>query len=131
MSNPLLSLSGVVMYDIKYMVLSELENFKATCITMKNLSALGALIDIYKDIYNVEYWKSKEEHYKDEDDISNSIGRLMRLSEQLKTTDSASIQADYNKLVIELLNKASDIRGALKSAKMSSQDTEKYNMIFK
>lgn len=119
------------MHDIKVMVLKELENFKVTGITMKNLSALGALIDIYKDICNVEYWKSKEEHYKDEDGASNSIDQLMRLSEQLKTTDSASVQADYNKLVIELLNKASDIRSALKSAKMSSQDTEKYNMIFK
>lgn len=119
------------MHDIKSMVLKELENFKVTGITMKNLSALGALIDIYKDICNVEYWKSKEEHYKSEDDTSNDIGQLMRLSEQLKTTDSVTVQADYNKLVIELLNKASDIRGALKSAKMSSQDTEKYNMIFK
>lgn len=105
------------------MVLNELENFKATCITMKNLSALGALIDIYKDICNIEYWKSKEEYYKDEDNTSNSIGRLMRLSEQLKTTDSVSVQADYNKLIIGLLNKASDIHGALMSAKMSSQDT--------
>lgn len=43
------------MYDIKSMVLSELENFKVTGITMKNLSALGALIDIYKDICNIEY----------------------------------------------------------------------------
>lgn len=119
------------MHDIKSMVLKELENFKVTGITMKNLSALGELIDIYKDICNIEYWKSKEKHYKDEDDTSNSIGRLMRLSEQLKTTDSISVQSDYNKLVIELLNEASDIRGALKSAKMSSQDTEKYNMIFK
>lgn len=119
------------MHDIKSMVLKELENFKATGITMKNLSALGALIDIYKDICNVEYWKSKEEHYKAEDDTYDGIGQLMRLSEQLKTTDSVAIQADYNKLVIELLNKASDIRSALKSAKMSSQDTEKYNMIFK
>lgn len=131
MSNPLLSLSGVVMHDIKSMVLSELENFKDTGITMKNLSALGDLIDIYKDICNIEYWKSKDEHYKDEDDTSDCIGKLMRLSEQLKTTDSVSVQVDYNKLVIDLLNKASDIRGALKSAKMSSQDTEKYNMIFK
>ena len=73
------------------MVLSELENFKVTDITMKNLSALCALIDIYKDICSIEYWKSKEEHYKDEDDTSNNIGRLMRLSEQLKTTDSISI----------------------------------------
>lgn len=55
----------------------------------------------------------------------------MRLSEQLKTTDSVSAQVDYNKLVIELLNKDSDIHGALRSAKMSIQDTEKYNMIFK
>lgn len=119
------------MHDIKSMVIKELENFKVTGITMKNLSALGELIDIYKDICNIEYWKSKEEHYKDEDDTSNSIGQLMRLSEQLKTTDSISVQSEYNKLVIELLNKASDIRSALKSAKMSSQDTEKYNMIFK
>lgn len=119
------------MHDIKSMVLSELENFKATGITMKNLSALGDLIDIYKDICNIEYWKSKEEHYKAEDDTSDDIGQLMRLSEQLKSTDSVSVQADYNKLIIDLLNKASDIRGALKSAKMSSQDMEKYNMIFK
>ena len=119
------------MCDIKSMVLKELENFKVTGITVKNLSALGALIDIYKDICNIEYWKSKEEHCKDEDNTSNDIGQLMRLSEQLKTTDSVAVQADYNKLVIELLNKASDIRSALKSAKMSSQDTEKYNMIFK
>lgn len=119
------------MCDIKSMVFKELENFKVTGITMKNLSTLGALIDIYKDICNIEYWKSKEEHYKDEDNTSDCIGKLMRLSEQLKTTDSVSVQSDYNKLVIELLNKASDIRSALKSAKMSIQDTEKYNMIFK
>lgn len=55
----------------------------------------------------------------------------MRLSEKLKTTDSFAVHADYNKLVIELLNKESDIRSALKSVKMSSQDNEKYNMIFK
>lgn len=55
----------------------------------------------------------------------------MRLSEKLKATDSVDVQADYNKLVIDLINKASGIRSALKSAKMSSQDTEKYNMIFK
>ena len=48
------------MYDIKSTIIKELENFKAACITMKNLSAIGALIDIYKDICNVEYWKSKE-----------------------------------------------------------------------
>lgn len=119
------------MHDIKSMVLKELENFKVTGITMKNLSALGALIDIYKDICNIEYWKFKDEHYKDEDNTSNSIGQLMKLSEKLKTTDNVSVQSEYSKLVIELLNKASDIRSALKSAKMSSQDTEKYNMIFK
>ena len=119
------------MHDIKYIVLKELENFKVTGITMKNLSALCELIDIYKDICNIEYWKSKEEHCKDEDNTSNDIGQLMRLSEQLKTIDSIYVQSEYNKLVIELLNKASDIRGDLKSAKMSSQDTEKYNMIFK
>lgn len=55
----------------------------------------------------------------------------MRLSEKLKTTDSIAVQANYNKLVIELLNKASGIHSASKSDKMSSQDTEKYNMIFK
>lgn len=131
MANPLLILLGVVMHDIKSMILKELENFKVTCITMKNLFALSALIDIYKDICNIEYWKSKDEHYKDEDNTSNSIGQLMRLSEQLKTTDSISVQSEYNKLVIELLNEASDISGALKSDKMSSQDTEKYNMILK
>lgn len=98
---------------------------------MKNLSALYALIDIYKDIYNVEYWKYKDEHYKAEDNTSNNIDKLMRLNEKLKTTDSVAVQADYNKLVIDLLNKASDIRGALTSAKMSSLDMEKYNMIFK
>lgn len=119
------------MHDIKSMILSELENFKATGITTKNLSTLVVLIDIYKDICNVEYWKSKEEHYKAEYDTSDGIDKLMRLSEQLKTTDSVAVQADYNKLIIELLNKASDIRSALKSAKMSSRDNEKYNMIFK
>lgn len=119
------------MHDIKSMIIEELENFKVTGITMKNLYTFGALIDIYKDICNVEYWKYKEEHYKDEDDTSNSIGRLMILSEQLKIIDSISVQSNYNKLAIELLNNASDISGALKSAKMSSQDTEKYNIIFK
>lgn len=56
------------MYDIKYMIIKELKNFKATGIKMNNLSALDALIDIYKDICNISYWKSKEEHYKAEDD---------------------------------------------------------------
>lgn len=112
------------MYDIKSMIINELENFKDTGITMKNLSALVDLIDIYKDICNVKYCKSKEEHYKAEDNTSNDIDKLMRLSKQLKIIDSVTVQVDYNKLVIELLNKSSDIRGALKSAKISSQDTE-------
>lgn len=41
----------------------------------------------------------------------------MVLSEQLKTTDSVVVQDDYNKLIIELLNKDSNIHSALKSAK--------------
>ena len=79
---------GVVMHDIKSMVIKELENFKVTGITIKKLSAIGSLVDIYKDICNIEYWKSKEEHYKAEDNTSNDIDWLIRLSEQLKTTDS-------------------------------------------
>lgn len=55
----------------------------------------------------------------------------MLLSEQLKITDNVSVHSDYNKFVIDLLNKASDISCALKSAKMSSPDIEKYNMILK
>lgn len=50
---------GVVMHDSKSIVLSKLENFKVTGITMNKLSALDELIDIYKDICNIEYWKSK------------------------------------------------------------------------
>ena len=51
--------------DLKYATtdkIRELLEQNQGQITANNLEALGDLIDVYKDIANVEYWCEKEEH---------------------------------------------------------------------
>lgn len=52
--------------EIKTKVDDKIKEFNSTDINPNNLDALYKLIDIKKDIANIDYWKVKEEKYKNE-----------------------------------------------------------------
>lgn len=52
--------------EIKTKVDDKIKEFNSTDINSNNLDALYKLIDIKKDIANIDYWKVKEEKYKNE-----------------------------------------------------------------
>lgn len=55
-----------LMKDIKKLVCDELKKIKETGITNNNIEALSELIDIKKDIENIDYWKVKKEVYEED-----------------------------------------------------------------
>ena len=54
------------MHEVKEKVKEKIDNIMNDGIEMNNIEILGKLVDIHKDISNEEYWKIKEEVYKDE-----------------------------------------------------------------
>ena len=52
--------------DIEKRVDNKLKENSKTEINSNNLDTIYKLIDIKKDIANIEYWKVKEEKYKNE-----------------------------------------------------------------
>lgn len=57
--------------DIQKLVYTELKKIKDMGITNTNVDSLYKLIDIQKDIENINYWKMKEEVYENGDEIRN------------------------------------------------------------
>lgn len=57
--------------DIQKLVDCEIKKIKDMGITNTNIDILYKLIDINKDIENINYWKVKEEVYEDENEIRN------------------------------------------------------------
>lgn len=49
--------------DLRKQVEEQIEGVLMDGINMANLDSLGKLVDIHKDMSNVEYWKKKEEYY--------------------------------------------------------------------
>lgn len=56
--------------DIQKLVHDQLKQIKDMGITNSNVDSLYKLIDIEKDIENINYWKTKEDMYND-DEIRN------------------------------------------------------------
>ncbi len=54
------------MHEVKEKVKEKINEVVEQGIEMNNIDVLGKLVDIHKDISNEEYWKIKEEVYKDE-----------------------------------------------------------------
>ena len=54
------------MHEVKEKVKEKIDEVVGQGIEMNNIDVLGKLVDIHKDISNEEYWKIKEEVYKDE-----------------------------------------------------------------
>lgn len=52
--------------DIQKLVHTQLKQIKDMSITNANIDSLYKLIDIEKDIENINYWKVKEGVYEDE-----------------------------------------------------------------
>lgn len=52
--------------DIEERVDNKLKEYSKTEINPNNLDTIYKLIDIKKDIANIDYWKVKEEKYKNE-----------------------------------------------------------------
>ena len=55
-----------LIYDIQKLVHDELKKIKDMGITNTNVDSLYKLIDIDKDIENINYWKVKEDKYENE-----------------------------------------------------------------
>lgn len=52
--------------DLNKRVDNKLKEYSQTEINSNNLDTIYKLIDIKKDIANIDYWKVKEEKYKNE-----------------------------------------------------------------
>lgn len=95
-------------------------------ITSSNLSYLGQLVDICKDIE--EIWHYKGYH---DSQVDFQIGELMKMTEHIKTNSSEEFRADYSNKVNELIKTAEKLRYVFDDLDMSSVQKDKVKNLYK
>lgn len=131
------------MNGLKMLVGKEIGCIVDNGITARNIGVLGELVDIYKDITNVEYWTSKIGSNGTSSATSSSasgihdnpymsIGEVMKFNERIRSGNADGVMLDkLNKAVDELLYIASDIRTGLHGVNMDVERKRKFDTIFK
>ena len=97
------------MDKLKELVCSELDDIAKKGITRNNIEVTGELVDIYKDLVNVEYWNHELKSFK-LDTVDKAIGEIMTIDAELKTNDSTELHDELDSKLFELLNIASKIK---------------------
>jgi hypothetical protein len=110
------------MQEIYNKVCNEIDAINKVGITRSNLPILGQLVDIAKDIENINYWRGSS--------LDSKIGELMNISEDLKHTDSAEMREMYSKHVDDLLHDAEKLKGVLMSLNISPEMSIKLKNIY-
>lgn len=127
------------MNELKKLVVDEIRDIEHSGLSTKNLGTLGALVDIYKDLVNVEYWCYKMELGNSSSlwgsslasQVSERTGELVAVNSKLKSTDSPNLSKEYNIILDDLLSSADTIRVALKNIPLVGEYKSKYETIFK
>lgn len=122
------------MHKLHEAVTCKIDEIVCHGINIKNLAALGALVDIRKDIEEMWYWRSKEHHEDDgnrELTVHELIGNIMELDAKLKAADSPETMSALKKHIHTLYENAETIKRAYESVKMDADLAAKFKALYK
>lgn len=125
---------------LKHIIKKEIYEIEDSGLSNKNVGLLGELVDIYKDLVNIEYWCSEMASVSPQPSwgssplapaISERIGEIMTINTNLKLKDSPELTKEFNTKVDDLLSIVETIRISLKDVPLSSSHKQKYDIYFK
>lgn len=122
------------MHKVKEMVDKEIHAIEEKGITRANLPVLGELVDIRKDICNIEYWNHKMHGSSNADvlsSVNSEIGDLMYAAERARNSGMAEDKSKVDEHAKRLVEAAENIRMALTNVDVSSSVAAKVKALFK
>ena len=126
-------IGGSDMHKVKEIVYNEIHEIETNGLTSKNLPMLGDLVDIYKDVCNIEYWNEKLEMMKNDNDRSNIHHELNKVKEMYDKKQKG-ISVDDETLeqhVVDLILFADEIKSCVSKFKLDGKPKTMYDSLFK
>lgn len=104
------------MHKLKEVVKTEIDDIVKSGITSGNIEILGELVDIYKDVENIEYWECKEKYYKAKEEMDANIASRATSVQDLVSSSMDSYMT--SKRAYERSKDATDKKRMLTDLKM-------------
>ncbi len=117
------------MHKLMGKVKEEIDSIVDCGITPESLCWLGELVDIAKDVENINYWK--EEMHEEKGSIEELIGDLMIAYKHCEDEPTPANRAKVAELAWCLLSKAKLIKEALQGVTLAGKELTEHNRIFK
>lgn len=122
------------MYDVKSCVVKEIYNIVNSGITLRNVGVLGQLVDIYKDLENVDYWKHEMLNDSDEDGKDGHIEESIKFVKEAIEASGKGMTVDKDKLehsINELMGVAENIHKMMGMVRLPDNMATRFKAMFK
>lgn len=124
------------MHKLHEAVTCKINEIVCSGINIKNLAALGALVDIRKDIEQMWHWRHEDAYAEEAEGnreltVHELIGNIMSLDAKLKSADSPEAMHELKKHIHTLYENAETIKRAYESVKMDADLAAKFKALYK
>lgn len=117
------------MYRLKEMICNEIKEIEDKGIKTSNVALLGDLIDMYKDLVNVDYWDYKM-HTKKEESMMEKVQKVHMMYEN-KQKGIPVNDDELHEYLHEMLTMSEKIGDCLKKFKLSADMQAMYDRVFR
>lgn len=124
---------GIDMHKVKEIVYNEIHEIETNGLTSKNLPMLGDLVDIYKDVCNIEYWNEKLRLMKNDTERSKIHHELAKVNE-IYDKKQKGISVDDETLeqyILDLIIFADEIKASISRFKLDGKAKTMYDSLYK
>lgn len=124
---------GIDMHKVKEIVYNEIHEIETNGLTSKNLPMLGDLVDIYKDVCNIEYWNEKLRLMKNDTERSKIQHELAKVNE-IYDKKQKGISVDDETLeqyILDLIIFADEIKASISRFKLDGKAKTMYDSLYK
>ena len=124
---------GIDMHKVKEIVYNEIHEIETNGLTSKNLSMLGDLVDIYKDVCNIEYWNEKLRLMKNDTERSKIHHELAKVNEIYDKKQKGILVDDetLEQYILDLIIFADEIKASISRFKLDGKAKTMYDSLYK
>lgn len=121
------------MHKVKEIVYNEIHEIETNGLTSKNLLMLGDLVDIYKDVCNIEYWNEKLRLMKNDTERSKIHHELAKVNEIYDKKQKGILVDDetLEQCILDLIIFADEIKASISRFKLDGKTKTMYDSLYK
>lgn len=117
------------MKNLEHMIHDEIHLIEESGIKMSNVKLLGELVDIYKDLVNVDYWKYKMDK-KEEMTVEEKIANVHKMYDEKQKGNHVDDEV-LQKHLSEMLSLSEKFNECLRKFKLSPDMQNRYDRIYR